>query len=399
MIRSLKRALQPAVTDVSILFQAPKEYEVLQSPISLPPIFNGEKLVSYAVFKSKKKSKNTVSCTAVLKGNMLGAKQEHKVSFTLDGSAAPPNLPVIHHLAAKALITDWEIENKDKKNIVDLSIESSVISSHTAFIAIDEESSEPVSGAMKTYDVLAESSSFMAPMAFGMALGGGGSGIRSAGLFKKKGKSSDSHFFRKRDKMYTNTLGISASMMSGPPLSARAPLSPPCGAPGGSLDPLVRQSAHTRLKTKSIPPDSLRAGPPPPSSQSFFGGQMMQENLCSRGAPLSASAESYTTSNDTLSNLITAQQVNGSWALTSSFAQLIGKSLPELETACPIEKQGDGTTVWATILAVSFLRVKYLSQQDEWELIAMKAESWLKKQILPPEFTLAKLFEAGQKYI
>ena len=359
MIRSLKRALQPAVTDVSILFQVPKEYEVLQSPTSLPPIFNGEKLVSYAVLKSKKESKEAVSCTAILKGNMLGAKQEHKIPFTLDSSAAAPSLPVIHHLAAKALITDWETENKEKKSIVDLSIESSVISSHTAFIAIDEESSEPVSGAMKTYDVQAES--FMSQnlyggggggggMRYGQMMGGGGrgGGIRSAGLMTKVSRKSWSFGLKKKAE---KSQVSSASHFISRQLSRKRCLAQPmCGAP--------------------------LSYPPP--------------------APLSASVGPFTNPSNTLANLITAQQVNGSWALTSSFAQLLGKSLLELDTACPIETKGDGATVWATILAVSLLRVKYSNQQDEWELIVMKAESWLKKQTLPPGSTLEQLFQAAQ---
>ena len=155
VIRSLKCALQPAITDVSVLFKVPKECEVLQSPHNLPPIFNGEKLVVYAIVKSKAKLKKT-ECTAILKGNLLGNWEEHKVPFTLNSTAEVPSLPVIHHLAAKALLSDWESEGKEKKSIVDLSIESSVISSHTAFIAVDEESSEPVSGAMKTYDIRAQ---------------------------------------------------------------------------------------------------------------------------------------------------------------------------------------------------------------------------------------------------
>ena len=112
-------------------------------------------MVAYAVIHSKAPLKAS-KCKAVLKGKLLGAKQKFKVPFVLDSSAAAPSLPVVHHLAAKALITDWETEEKEKKSIVDLSIESSVISSHTAFIAIDEESSEPVSGSMKTYNLRAE---------------------------------------------------------------------------------------------------------------------------------------------------------------------------------------------------------------------------------------------------
>ena len=348
MILSLKRALQPAVTEVSVVFQVPKEYEVVQCPASLPPIFNGEKLVSYAVLKSKKAPKKAVSCTAILKGNMLGKKQEHKIPFTIDGSVPAPSLPVIHHLAAKTLITGWEIEGKEKKSIVDLSIESSVISSHTAFIAIDEESSKPVSGALKTYDVQTEMPTF-GSVALGGALwsasksrarsarGGGGSGgarsLLSLGVFN--------------DKKRSNVMRTPQSFK--PPRSASFPLN--C---------------------------QMYAGPPPPAM---------------------ASAGPGSKPTNTLEDLITAQQVDGSWALTSSFAQLVGKSLSDLEAVCPIERKGAGATVWATVLAVSLLRARYSSQQEEWELIAMKAESWLKKQTLPSGYTLEQLFQAAQKQL
>ena len=140
-----------------MFFEVSEELEVVQAPLNLPPVFNREKLVVYATLRSKSASKETVDCTAVLNGNMLGAKLEHKVPFTLRSSTVAPSLPVIHHLAAKALITHWETAGKEKKSVVDLSIESSVISSHTAFIAVDEESSGLVSGSMKVYDIRATS--------------------------------------------------------------------------------------------------------------------------------------------------------------------------------------------------------------------------------------------------
>ena len=378
MIRSLKRALQPALTDVSLKVKVGSDFTVLQSPQNLPPIFNGEKCVSYAVLKTKKVSKKAISCTAILKGNMLGAKQEHKISFTLDSSAAAPSLPVIHHLAAKALITDWETENKEKKSIVDLSIESSVISSHTAFIAIDEESSEPVSGAMKTYDVQAESFCQKVCMSqnlcFGGRGGGPGGGIRSAGLKTKAARKSGSyglmgHSDDSDDDMYYCMAGEELESSSIPQLNVR----------GAALDELCEGELEYEL-------------------ESWSEGEG-QERVLKQRMEKKGKQKATNKVGTGLTNLITAQQVNGSWALTSSFAQLLGKSLLELETACPIEKKGDGATVWATILAVSLLRVKYSNQQDEWELIVMKAESWLKKQTLPPGSTVAKLFEAAQKYI
>ena len=373
VIRSLKRALQPAITNVSALFQVPKEYEVLQSPQNLPPIFNGEKLVVYAVLKSKKESKKR-DCTAVLRGNLLGKMQEHKVLFTLDSPTVAPSLPVIHHLAAKALIADWESENKDKKSIVDLSIESSVISSHTAFIAVDEDSSEPVSSAMKTYDITAHADMM-------------GYGSYSAPWCAKKNKSA----LKKRKVFFGSAMksSMDTTLLSSRSMSSRS-MPPP---PPNSIPPLLLCAKDGGGGGGSGPPHVL---PPPGASHPMS---------CAPQPPPAPTASSTARRKpadkpiDSLASLITAQQVNGSWALSDSLAQLIGKSFSDLESACPIKGTGTAASVWATVLAVSLLRAKYSSQQDEWELIAMKAESWLKKQTLPSGCTLEQLFQAAEKTV
>ena len=53
--------------------------------------------------------------------------------------------------------------------------------------------------------------------------------------------------------------------------------------------------------------------------------------------------------------------------------------------------------VWATILVLSLLRMKYSSQQEEWELVAMKAESWVKRQTLPSGVSLEDLYKAAER--
>ena len=380
VIRSLKRALQPAITDVSVLFKVPKECEVLQSPHNLPPIFNGEKLVVYAIVKSKAKLKKT-ECTAILKGNLLGKWEEHKVPFTLNSTAEVPSLPVIHHLAAKALISDWESEDKEKKSIVDLSIESSVISSHTAFIAVDEESSEPVSGAMKTYDIRAQELTGFLALRYGASQG---LRLRSSGPKMKKSKVLGSVSPpMPMPMMSMPMIGSSRSRRDGALL----------GRGGGGPPP-------AQLLSSGVPP------PPPPGC-----GAPPTVELISRAPPspdLVLSSFSLSGHNslpsypiekpiDNLTNLIAAQQVNGSWVLNSSLAKIIGKSLTDLESGCPVERKGIVGSMWATVLAVSVLRAQYSSQQDEWELIAMKAESWLKKQSLPSGCTLEQLFQAAAK--
>ena len=357
VIRSLKRALQPAITDVSVQFKVPREYEVLQSPQNLLPVFNGEKLVVYGILKSKAASKKEkrVDCTAILKGNVLGKSQEHKVPFTLDSSEAP-NLPTIHHLAAKALITDWESEGKDKKSIVQLSVEASVISSHTAFIAVDEENSEPVAGAMKTYDITAR---FHEARAKG---GRGGFG----GMAKRRKKGGPMFAARMA------SAPVARSRNAGPIKMKKSAMLDECLGDEDD-EGLLKEERTLNLEVSR----ALRSA--------------------SEGIALSASQVPKPSTAPNLTDLITAQQVNGSWTLNSALAQQVGKSLSDLESACPAECKGAVASVWATVLAVSLLRARYSSQQDEWELIAMKAESWLKKQSLPSGLTLEQLFQAAQK--
>ena len=347
MIRSLKRALQPAITDVSLKFQVPPKCEVLQSPQNLPPIFNSEKLLLYAVVKSKTPFKES-KCLAILKGNTLGRKEKYEVPFTLNSTAEVPSLPVIHHLAAKALISDWESEGKEKKSIVDLSIESSVISSHTAFIAVDEESSEPVSGAMKTYDIRAR---------------------------------------------YADSLSIGSNESSDSDMEDDEE---------GEEEYMCVQETLEEFSTKRLAKekDTFCEGELEYELDSWSEGEGQERVLNQRMVKEEEQAAADRRAGLTnLTKLITAQQANGSWALNSLFAQLMGKSLDALESGCPIERKGTVASVWATVLAVTSLRTRYSSQQDEWELIAMKAESWLRKQSLPSGCTLEQLFMAAQEHI
>ena len=146
---------------MSVEFKVPGDFVVQQSPHNLPPVYRGEKMVVYGIMTPMRPSAdNEITGKAILRGEILGKKMEHSVAFTFNPvSSSRVSLPTIHHLAAKALIKDWQDEEKSKEEIVKLSVESSVISSHTAFIAVDEENSEPVAGAMKTWDVQASEES------------------------------------------------------------------------------------------------------------------------------------------------------------------------------------------------------------------------------------------------
>ena len=92
---------------------------------------------------------------AVLKGEVSGQQVKHVVQFSSRpaGAANTSDIFPVHRLAAKALIADWQDAGRSKGDIVSVSVESSVISRHTAFIAVDEDSSSPVQGALQTWDI------------------------------------------------------------------------------------------------------------------------------------------------------------------------------------------------------------------------------------------------------
>ena len=309
---------------------------VQQSPQTLPPIYNGEKMVVYGIITAEGSPVDQdITGKAVLRGNILGKKIEHSVPFTFNSvSTSSPSLPTIHHLAAKALIKDWQDQDKNKEDIVKLSVESSVISSHTAFIAVDEGNSEPVAGAVKVWDVQARL--------------GYNAISRSSSVYSSN--SSDNEFDDDGDEF--------------------------------ECDSENEEIAEINSKQKTELNTTMRSS-----------------TLVSETFDVPHSATIPVISNTNLNTLIIAQQADGSWKFDSTLTKLVDKPQTVIEGACPSECKGIAAAVWATVLILTLLRKKYSSQQDEWELIAMKAESWVKKQALPSGVTMQDFYEAADTLI
>ena len=152
-------------TAATVSFDLPSGYSVRHAPALVPPIFIGDRTIVYAILESSSEAaarggKGTVT----LEGEIL----EDTIKHTLELELRPPDvnmallhtIPTIHHLAGKAFIKDLLLQEgphgRDvKEEVVKLSCECSVISKHTAFIAIDEEQKEPVKGSLQTWDMMA----------------------------------------------------------------------------------------------------------------------------------------------------------------------------------------------------------------------------------------------------
>ena len=364
-----------------------------QAPSKPPTVFNGDKVVMYGVFKHKSKSKpgqqQELGGHVILKGRILEQPLEYSIPFEISKDDPEPSedsfaLPIVHQLAAKSLVQDWQngeglqgfSADKRKKAIINLSTEVSVVSEHTAFVAVDEEQDKPIEGAIKTWDITAAMAEQEGSQFRGIWGGGGRGG--SVGGFAKRKKG--------------------ARMASNAPLAGRSK---------------GRKSPGAVLGAPPPPPTALGAPPPPPSA--YFQSAMLVE----RGAPTKSSEaklmlemdaddecmeyQSYhakpkpSSTSDKYTALISLQQAEGSWQLNSTLASALTKPLKELESSCPVSYEGNIRVIWATILALVFLETVCAAQRDEWELVAFKAEMWLQGQPLPSGVDMNALKEAAKK--
>ena len=359
------------MTDLEVSFDVTSGFDALEAPDKLPTIFNGDKTVIYGIFRSKAASNQPleagVSGTATLKGKVLGVSFEHTIPFEIPSPSDSPDsdsfpMPIVHHLAAKSLIRDWEhkegwastaSESECKKEIIRVSIESSVVSAHTAYIAVDEDQDKPIEGAIQTWDLSATMEASEGGWGYG------GLAVKSAKKvkYKKKGASRTApQYLVQRDRGKAGGITLAA------PRRCSAVATQSLSQSDGNFEGLI----------KSKP-------------------MMKFESAKERGPATARPKSSGGSPSDELTQLISLQLAEGFWNLDKV------SSFMKKTTSCPIP--GVDPVIWATIIALVLLESRFSQQQDEWELVAMKAETWLGMQSLPAGFDVQKLKEEAKKLV
>ena len=145
-------------------------------------------------------------------------------------------------------------------------------------------------------------------------------------------------------------------------------------------------------------PSKFGGGVPPP-----FGSSPID---CSAPPPPAIMAEgtkskpsSSQSPQPGLPRIISLQLASGAWKLSAELAGLLGHSMEELKAACPAACEGELELVWAAVLVLGYLEKKLLELQDEWELIAMKAKNWLKKQHFPEGHSTESFMEKAKTVV
>uniref|UniRef100_A0A3B5LNL6 von Willebrand factor A domain containing 5A n=1 Tax=Xiphophorus couchianus TaxID=32473 RepID=A0A3B5LNL6_9TELE len=102
--------------------------------------------------------------------------------------------------------------------------------------------------------------------------------------------------------------------------------------------------------------------------------------------PALSAAEPPQPRKDPVLQLVSLQKASGCWMLDANLAAMLGKTSEQVEKAKP------PSVVWASILALIWLHGFKMDVMEEWELLSMKAASWIKAQNAPH---VSECVEAG----
>nr|XP_057936765.1 von Willebrand factor A domain-containing protein 5A-like isoform X2 [Doryrhamphus excisus] len=312
VMQSLRFALQPAVEDISVTWDLPKGVSVTLLSPPLTAIFQGQRSLIYAQLTGQS-SEAKDGCVNV-KYMLAGHPTQNQIAFTLQPTDQTGLM--IHRLGARIVIRSMEMEEDNdavvlfgetgdkkeeqggvKQKVVELSVQSGVSSSHTAFVAVHKSESNAAQGPLLRRNIPVPSFRHRMPMPMMMC-----------------------------------------RMASPQPFAC---------SNSGYLDCMVMKGCcDDDLLCDDSGEDVPPPPPPPPRRELWL-------------------------------ELVSLQKASGCWTLEKALAAALGKTSEEVEKSKPAAVSKD---VWATILALVWFHGFKSDMQDEWQLLAMKAVSWLRAQ-------------------
>ncbi|XP_051252700.1 von Willebrand factor A domain-containing protein 5A isoform X19 [Dicentrarchus labrax] len=375
VMQSLRFALQPAVVDISVTWDLPKGVSVTVLSPPITALFQGQRSLIYAQLTGES-SKAAEGCVTV-KYSLAGHPSQNQLHFSL--KPAEDTGLTVHRLAARTLICSLEMEEKErrgeqdegvKKKVVEVSVQSGVSSVFTAFIAVNKGDGEAVQGPLVRRNVPTSSlkMAWSMPMAYcrptfycmptyGMLSGATSSTVSG----RKRRQQSVSNYCDYSSRLDMRNSSLCSLSLDAALSTSRAAAEPACKSKfksGGSTAGLfsnLRKKLGALKKPHQMPPEP-------------------QDLLSSCNEDCTAPKQ---TPRDPLLQLVSLQKASGCWVLDPALAASLGKTSEEVEN---LKLASVNQEVWATILALIWLHGFKVDAQDEWQLLAMKAVSWLRAQ-------------------
>uniref|UniRef100_A0A3B4X6Z8 von Willebrand factor A domain-containing protein 5A-like n=1 Tax=Seriola lalandi dorsalis TaxID=1841481 RepID=A0A3B4X6Z8_SERLL len=294
VMQSLRFALQPAVVDITVTWDLPKGVSATALSPPITALFQGQRSLVYAQLTGQ--SSEAAQGCVMVKYSLAGHPSQNPLPFNL--KPAEDSGLTVHRLGARTLIRSLEMEEREhrgqqdegvKKKVVELSVQSGVSSSYTAFIVVNKGNSKPIQGPLVRRNI-----------------------------------PTPGNFCHHQVKMY---LCIT----------------------------LLYDQTPAKLMTF-------------PSASAVLSSALDDEDI-ERPIPKQPCR-------DSLLQVVSLQNASGSWLFNPALADVLGKTSEEVDKSKPALVG----YLWATILALIWLHAFKMDAKEEWELLAMKAVSWLRAQ-------------------
>ncbi|XP_061916047.1 von Willebrand factor A domain-containing protein 5A-like isoform X1 [Entelurus aequoreus] len=361
VMQTLQFALQPAVEDISVTWDLPQGVTAIVLSPPLTAIFQGQRSLIYAQLTGQ--SSEAKDCFVTVKYNLAGHPTQNQIPFTLQPTEETGL--TIHRLSARTVIRSLEteknnydlmpfMEREDKKEeedgvkqkVVELSVQSGVSSSHTAFIAVHKGESSTTQGPLLrqiipvpsfrnmlsspiAYRSISQPMCMLIPTSSACSMP-----LRMYGLSSHLG-DCDSMQMKMENADHCDSMQMKLEIADQ-------------NHKGGIFHSLKRWMRSS--KKKSAP--SMRNS----------ADSCVEKTLASSSPT------------DPLLQLVSLQKASGSWELKPTLAAVLGKTSKEVEKLKPASANEN---VWATILALVWLHGFKSDAEVEWKLLARKAASWL----------------------
>ncbi|XP_058036871.1 von Willebrand factor A domain-containing protein 5A-like isoform X4 [Ahaetulla prasina] len=342
-LQSLKKALHPAVSGISLKWELPSGLEAKLVGSGPHVIFQGHRCLIYAQIRGQLQMSGSMEGTAVIQYNFQNETHIETTKFSLQLEKTD-RLPV-HRLAAQALLQELE-EDKEKveeKRVLALetSLSSGVVCSQTAYVGVNMELGKPVQGPLLHRNVPLPASGLMSSPATMFCLG-------------------SSH-------------KITRNILNCPGPSLGASMCHYQQAP--TLDHGISFGSKPRLRPKKwIPQKEVDVRKLLHPAKDKNGNRTKEEE-------------------SPLMKLVSLQNADGSWPHGPVVAAILELTEAEISGKAPAHVASD---IWATVLAVLWLHLTATEQKDEWELLERKAVHWLK---VNAGDQLAKCVNAGNEVL
>ena len=407
VIRMLKRALTPSLSDVHIDWSLPPGM-VIQAPSKVSPVFSGDRLIIYGLLSNVTAASPHVEYHATLRGVISGDPFTWSVAFSCHPEAREMN-KTIHQLAAKSIIHDLQedelaVESEKilkslltkegmkppdakKELLVQLSVAANVISQETAFVAVDEGRMEPIQGGLQLQQVPITMHSIVFEQ------------IQMHCRDRELPASSSRRKRRKRGYLPTSC-SYSPTPKYSPTSPSYSPTSPSYSPTSPSYSPTSPTYSTTAHHLQNL---RERLSHKPQATAHLYmhdeGDQDEWEKYDCGASTHSAKVEDPTVSPSVFLAMVSEQRASGAWQLNSTIAKLLNKSVADMEAMSPFNKSQSESlsTIWATCIVIAWLELKCADLKDEWEILANKANAWLKKQSFPQLFTFDSVLDVARK--